>query len=114
MSRDVELYLSDLITAVERILDYTYNITKDQLDYVSKTLDAVVRNFEILGEAAKNMPAEIREEYSAIPWSDIIAMRNKISHEYFAIDIDQIWKTITEDLPPLKHQLEQLSLAPTA
>ena len=62
-------------------------------------VDAVVRNFEIIGEAAKNIPDQIKEKYPEIPWKKMYGLRNLISHEYFGVDYEMIWQIITEDLP---------------
>jgi uncharacterized protein with HEPN domain len=64
-----------------------------------KTSDAVIRNFEVIGEAAKNLPADIKERYRQIPWEEMYRLRNKISHEYFGIDYQILWTIATEFLP---------------
>jgi uncharacterized protein with HEPN domain len=110
MSRDAALYISDLIESVTRIMDYTDGVSREQLDDDHEKVDAIIRNFEVLGIAARNLPDEVKERYSDIPWNDIVSLRNKVAHEYFAINLDIIWQTIKEDLPTLKHQLAQLTL----
>ena len=74
------------------------------------TIDAVVRNLEIIGEAANNIPEETTDKYPEIPWREMISMRNKVLHEYFGVDEEILWQTITNDLPPLKKQLKNLSI----
>ncbi len=74
----------------------------------NKTMHAVVRNFEIIGEAAKNMPQELIAKYPEIPWKEMVSMRNKILHEYFGVDTEILWKTIQEDIPSLKEQIQCL------
>lgn len=71
-------------------------------------IDVVVRNLEIIGEAARNIPEEYKEKHSNLPWLDMIGMRNKVIHEYFGVDMDTLWKTIHEDLPKLKEQIQNL------
>ena len=75
-----------------------------------KTLivDAVVRNFEIIGEATKHVPAEIKQENPLIQWKDMAGMRDKLAHEYFGVDIDILWKTSINRLPALKPRLKDL------
>lgn len=107
--REPLLYLQDILTSLSRIEDYTKSLSFEDLKSDWKTIDAVVRNLEILGEAARNMPEEVVEEYSDVPWSSMISMRNKVIHEYFGIDLDILWKTINEDLPILKSQIEEIA-----
>ena len=71
-------------------------------------MDAVVRNLEIIGEAAKHVSKTIRERNKDIPWSEMVSMRNKVTHEYFGVDMEILWKTITEDLPELKKKIKKL------
>jgi len=81
-------------------------LNEDELkDEEVKTIDAVIRNLEIIGEATKNIPAKFRKNYKDIPWEKIIGMRNKVAHEYFGIDKEILWKTITEDIPTLKKEI---------
>lgn len=68
--------------------------------------DGVIRNIEIIGEAVRNLPEEILMKYEQIPWGSIVAMRNKVSHEYFGITPPIIWATIKNDFPPLKAVIE--------
>ncbi len=69
---------------------------------------ATVRNFEIIGEAVQKLSPEFKARYPTIPWNKIVAMRNKMIHEYFGLKLDVIWKTIQDDLPILKKELEQV------
>ncbi|MFM8493356.1 MAG: DUF86 domain-containing protein [Bacteroidota bacterium] len=97
--RDPLLYLKDMLLSMERvneyILDFEFNLFKR--DY--KTVDAVVRNFEIIGEASKNVPREIKELYDFIPWEEMYRLRNRIAHEYFGLDYEIIWDIATRQLP---------------
>lgn len=106
--RESELYLQDILTSIQRIEEYTKDLSSKDFENDWKTIDAVVRNLEIIGEAAKNMPEETMEKYPEIPWSSMVTMRNKIIHEYFGVDVEILWKTIKEDLPPLKAQIEKI------
>lgn len=106
--REPILYLQDILTSISRIEDYTKSLSLKDLEDDWKTIDAVVRNLEILGEAAKNMPEEVVEKYPDIPWSNMVSMRNKVIHEYFGVDLDILWKTIKEDLPLLEKQIEEV------
>ena len=73
-----------------------------------KTVDAVVRNLEIIGEAARQVPDEFAAAHSAVPWRRIAGLRNRIVHDYFGLDLDIIWEVIQTDLPQLKSQLATL------
>ena len=73
-----------------------------------KTIDAVIRNLEIIGEAATHVPSDQQDKYQEIPWLQMKGMRNILVHEYFGIDVEVLWKTIEEDLPLLKTQIETL------
>lgn len=106
--REPLLYLQDILTSLSRIEDYTESLSFGDLNNDWKTIDAVVRNLEVIGEAAKNMPEEILEQYPNIPWSNMVSMRNKVIHEYFGVDMDILWKTVKEDLAPLKEQIEEI------
>lgn len=103
--RNIALYLDDIRNAVEKIEEYTKNITFRDFSNDSRTIDAVVRNLEIIGEAAKNIPKEFSLKYPEIPWKKIGGMRDKVIHEYFGIDLEIVWQTIKEDLPLLKEKI---------
>lgn len=103
--RDAQLYLTDIQESIARIEDYTRDFTFENFKNDFKTQDAVIRNFEIIGEAAANLSEEFRDKYGEIPWSQIIGMRNKVVHEYFGINAEIIWKTVREDIPRLKEML---------
>ncbi len=100
------MYLEDMKVAMDRIATYIdgYSIVSFKQDF--KTVDAVIRNFEIIGEAAKNLPTVFKENYPEIPWNEMYLLRNKISHEYFGIDYEIIWDVATNYLPENKLQIE--------
>ncbi len=106
--RTVRLYLEDLITSLLKIEDYTQGFSFESFDKDFKTIDAVVRNLEIIGEAARNIPEEFVESHTNIPCQEMIGMRNKVIHEYFGVDTEILWKTIKDDLPGLKKQITVL------
>ncbi len=87
---------------------YTYNLTFEQFSADEKTIDAVIRNLEIIGEAAGHVPLEIQEKYSDLAWFEMRGMRNIIAHEYFGVSLSIIWRAITHDLPPLAEGLSRL------
>lgn len=73
-----------------------------------KTVFAVIRAIEVIGEAVKNIPDDVKDKYSEIPWRDMAGMRNKLIHAYFGVDIKKVWKAIKEEIPPLKPTFEQM------
>jgi len=105
-NRTYRMYLEDILTAINRISEYIDNYTFIDFKRDNKTVDAVIRNFEIIGEASKNLPIEIKEKYSDIPWAEMYLLRNKVSHEYFGIDHEIIWDVATNYLPKNKSQIE--------
>ncbi|NVO20713.1 MAG: DUF86 domain-containing protein [Bacteroidetes bacterium] len=104
------MYLEDLLLAMNRIGEYTEGLSFSVFKKDYKTVDAVIRNFEIIGEAAKNLSSEIKDKYPDVPWAEMYLMRNKISHEYFGIDYEIIWDVATNDLPENKKQIENILL----
>lgn len=107
--RSSRLYLADIIDAIGKILEYTKRVSYDDFCKDAKTIDAVVRNYEIIGEAAKNIPDEVKSTYPEIPWKEMTGMRNKIIHEYFGVDVDIVWETTRNVLPELKKLLEKIN-----
>jgi len=105
-----QVYLDDIQEAIEKIIQYTKGMSFDDFMNDSKTVDAVVRNIAIIGEAVVNLPEEFKEEHSDIPWQDIVGMRNKVIHEYFGVDDGILWQTVIEDIPTLKKYLSAFNL----
>lgn len=106
--RSAESFLNDIIQSIDRIETYTKGLNKKALFDDLKTQDAVVRNFEIIGEAVKNLPEKLRKSLPHIPWKFIAGMRDMVIHEYFNIDEETIWKTIKTDLPSFKKEIQKL------
>ena len=108
MKRTYKLYLNDILQAIERIEKYTTGLNFDDFSKNNMIVDAVVRNFEIIGEAAKHIPPEIKEQQSQIQWKEMAGMRDKLSHNYSGIDIEIVWKTAKKRLPELKRTIKEL------
>lgn len=105
--RSVELLLEDIIESLEKISRYTAGMTKEQFLGDEKTIDAVTRNLEIIGEAAHKLPDDFKKEHSLIEWKNIVGLRNRIVHAYFGIDTDIIWQITERDLSPLLVDLKE-------
>ena len=102
------ILVNDIIEAIDSIEEYTNDYSLEQFLEDKKTREAVIRNIEISGEAVRNIPDEIKTKYSKIEWRDIIGMRNIIAHEYFGIEMAQIWQTIEKEIPKLKKAISSL------
>ena len=99
------LLLEDILDSINKISGYTAGISYDQFLADDKTIDAVIRNFEIIGEAANRLPDEIREGYEEIDWHRIRGFRNRIVHDYMGIDYQTVWIIIESFIPVLKEQV---------
>jgi uncharacterized protein with HEPN domain len=106
--RNWSIRVADILACIEKIKTYTHGMTFEQFSIDGKTVDAVIRNLEIIGEAAGLIPQEIQEEHSEITWLEMRAMRNIIAHEYFGVSLPIIWRTIEQDLPTLAESLGKL------
>lgn len=102
------MYLDDMILSMSRISVHSEGYSFDDFRNDQKTVDAVIRNFEIIGEAAKNLPTSLKEKYPDIPWKEMYIPRNKISHEYFGVDHEIIWHIATQYLPPNLLQIQEV------
>jgi uncharacterized protein with HEPN domain len=101
-------YIEDIHDAIERTQRYTNGMSREQFEEDEKTQDAVIRNLEVIGEAAKGITASMRRENPSIPWKDLAGVRDKLIHHYFGVNYAIVWKIIRDDLPPLLSQLEEI------
>ena len=103
--RDWKILFEDIIESINKIEKYIKDLSFEDFSYSSLIIDAVVRNIGIIGEASKNIPLEIQDKFKDIPWQKIKGIRNRIVHEYFAVDISIIWYIVQNELEPLKNSL---------
>jgi uncharacterized protein with HEPN domain len=108
MSRDYRVYLQDILESTAKIQLYVQDITLERLVTDSKTVDAVLRNLEIIGEAAKMVPAEIRDLAPEIDWRKLAGLRDVLIHHYFGIDLQIIWDIVTNSIPELELAIRRI------
>ncbi len=101
MSRDAGMYLEDILRSCEKILEYVKGLTRDEFVRDTRTYDAVIRNLEIIGEAAKKLPSELKENLPDIEWRKISGLRDFLAHAYFGIDDDILWDVVESKIPQL-------------
>ena len=106
--REIRDYLLDIKNECEYLLNKSKNLSYDEFIQNEELKRAFVRSLEIIGEAAKHIPKEIRNRYSQIKWKSIIGIRNKLIHEYFGVDYRVLWKTIIERIPELYETIKQV------
>jgi len=106
--RTYRFFLEDMLLSMNRVAEYINGLIFMEFKHDYKTVDAVIRNFEVIGEASKNMPKEIKDKYPMVPWEEMYLMRNKISHEYFGIDYEILWDVASNYLPGNKSQIEEI------
>lgn len=105
--RSRDLLVEDMLEAISKIENYTFGLSSDQFHADAKTADAVVRNLEIIGEAAGRLPKEFHAHFPDVEWSKIIGLRHRIVHDYFGIDLGIIWTILQRDLPAFKAALRK-------
>lgn len=104
--RDPLLYLEDILEAISNIEKYTKGLTLNKLKRNRLIIDAVIRNLEIIGEAVKHIPANVKKKYPDIEWRKIAGLRDILIHEYFGIDIEVLWDIVIHKLPDLEKNIK--------
>jgi uncharacterized protein with HEPN domain len=106
--RSVRLYVIDMLRAIEKIERFTEGFDLASFSSSELVVDAVLRNLEVLGEAARNVPEEMREAHPNIPWGKIVGLRNIVAHAYFGVDLENVWKIVQENVPEVRSSVVAL------
>jgi uncharacterized protein with HEPN domain len=103
-----KIYILHIIDSMDQISEYTDQVSPEEFKENRLIQDAVIRNFEIIGEAAKNVSSRSREQFSQIPWKNMAGMRDKLIHNYMGVDLDAVWNTITDIIPSMRKKLAEV------
>ena len=108
MPRDSRVYLEDILDAIGAIREYTIGFSREQFGGDRRTVDAVLRNLEVIGEAVKQLPVDVRRANPEIEWQKIAGFRDVLIHGYFGVDLDIVWDVVVHKLPTLEDQIREL------
>ena len=106
MIRDDSVYLAHILDALHQIVEYTNGLDYETFRTKRMVHDAVIRQFEIIGEATKNLSDDFRSKNRTIPWKDLAGFRDKLIHQYFGVDLTLVWRSVTDDVPVLIAELK--------
>ncbi|CAD6491836.1 MAG: hypothetical protein CHKLHMKO_00204 [Candidatus Argoarchaeum ethanivorans] len=104
MKKDPEVFIEHILESIGLIENYTANKTISDFIESVQLQDSIIRRIEIIGEAVKNLPVEVKSNYSEVPWKKIAGMRDVLIHEYFGIDLELTWQVVQKDIPDLKRE----------
>ena len=108
MPREYKAYLRDILEAIDKIERYTKNISFEDFSDNELIQDGVIRNLEIIGEAVKNLPDDIKKDYPEVEWRKIAGLRDILIHAYFGVDLEVIWDIVKNKVPELKEMVRKI------
>jgi len=108
MKREVGDYIQDISDAMNKAMEFVEGMEYEDFICDDKTIFAVIRAIEVIGEAVKSIPEDVKKEYPEIPWREMAGMRDKLIHGYFGVNLKRVWKTVKEEIPPLKPLFEKI------
>ncbi len=106
--RLVQDYLGDILDAMDKAENFTGSMNLQAFKNDDKTVFAVIRSLEIIGEAAKKVPAHLRRRFPDIPWKSLAGMRDKLIHDYVGVSLEVVWRTVKEDIPAVRPRLNEM------
>lgn len=109
MTRDLRDYLHDVVDVIAKSSRFVEGMDYEDFAKDDKTIFAVVRALEVIGEAIKNIPEDVRKKYPEIPWRDLAGMRDKLIHGYFGVDLRRVWNTVKVEIPAMKTIFERIA-----
>jgi uncharacterized protein with HEPN domain len=109
MPRDSSACFEDILDAIGAIRDYTQSLTREAFGRDRKTVDAVLRNLEVIGEAVKQVPADVRSAHPDVEWQKIAGLRDILIHAYFGVDLDIVWDVVSNKLPVLERRIREIA-----
>lgn len=110
IDRDLRDYINDITESCEDILSFTQGMSYPDFAADKKTINAVVRSLEVIGEATKKLPASFRDKFPNIPWKQMAGMRDKLIHEYFGIDKQMVWQAIERHIPYILPLIKKIAI----
>ena len=108
MVKDDLAYIEHILDCIRKIKEFTTGLSLKDFSINELVQDAVIRNIEIIGEASKKISSDTKQIYYEIPWKEIAGMRDKLIHDYLGVDVEVVWRTITEDIPTLEKQIKEI------
>jgi len=108
MTRDISLYIRDILDNMQDAEEFIQGMAREQFENDKKTLNAVLRSITVIGEAAKNVPEDIRVRYPEVPWKEMAGMRDKVTHLYFGVDKEIVWLVVRERIPTLRPLIQRI------
>ncbi|MDE0086697.1 MAG: DUF86 domain-containing protein [Candidatus Poribacteria bacterium] len=108
MSQDFDIYLEDILEAIDRIQEYVQDVTRKTFETDRMRIDAVIRNLEVIGEVVKQVPDSVRKKYPSVAWRKIAGLRDFLIHKYFDVNLEIVWGVVQSNIPILKTEIQQI------